>query len=276
MNTSRSQHTVAARAKVVLLASALALCALPALAQAPSERLGDNDVKKLIDQVDNGRDTFEGNLDGGFKGSTLRGPNGETKVAAVLQDYQDSSKKLQSRFTPDYAAGSEVAAVLKQSTAIDTFMKGSPSTMKGRSEWERQVSNLTLLAAAYGTTFPLPDGAGVRRMNDKEPLSAATGIAGAGGRFKSDLDKAKTLTKADKNAATKDVEVLIKQANTVKGRISEGKPATGDVRLLVEHVAKLQRFVSAHETAVTMTNWQSVRTSLVKLQEAFGLTALSS
>jgi hypothetical protein len=163
-----------------------------------------------------------------------------------------------------------VAAVLKQSVPIDAFMKASPTTMKGRTEWERQVSNLERLAQAYGTTFPLPEGATVRRMNDKEPIAAAAGISAAGGRFKSDLDKAKTLPKADRDAAKKDTELLIKQANTVKDRISGGKPAAGDVRLLVEQVAKLDGFVAGHQ--VPTTNWPAVQASVGKLQEAFGLT----
>ena len=51
-----------------------------------------------------------------FKGSTLRGPSGETKVAGALQDYQDNTQKLKDRFTADYSASAEVATVLKQST----------------------------------------------------------------------------------------------------------------------------------------------------------------
>jgi hypothetical protein len=261
-----------AGAQAVLLAGVLALWSMPALAQAPAERLSDKSVKALVDQVDEGRDKFEGNLDGAFKGSTVRGPNGETKVSAVLQDYQDSTKKLQGRFTPDYPAGPEVATVLKLSTAIDAFMKGQPSTMKGRREWERQVENLKALAAAYGTTFPLPDGATVRRMNDKEPLAAATSIAAAADRLKSAFDKDKTLAKPDKDAAKKDAETLGKQANTVKDRLRDGKPATGDVRLLVEHAAKIETFVGAHEIPAAAPHWQSVQTWLGKLQEAFGLT----
>ena len=47
-----------------------------------------------------GRDKFEGNLDGQFKASTVRGPSGvETKVAGALQDYQDNTQKLKDRFT---------------------------------------------------------------------------------------------------------------------------------------------------------------------------------
>ena len=58
------------RAQAVVLVSALASWSVPGLAQAP-ERLSDKDVKALVDQVDEGRDKFEGNLDGKFKGSIL-------------------------------------------------------------------------------------------------------------------------------------------------------------------------------------------------------------
>src|SRR4029079_5108235 len=90
-------------AQAILVASALSLWSIPVLAQTPPERLSDKQVKTLIDQVDEGRDKFEGNLDGKFKGSTLRGPSGETKVEGTLQDYQDNTKKLQSRFASDYS-----------------------------------------------------------------------------------------------------------------------------------------------------------------------------
>ena len=271
MTSIRRQNISLVRIHSILLASALSLWSVPALAQARPERLSDKDVKTLIDQVDEGRDKFEGNLDGKFKGSTLRGPGGEVKVEGALQDYQDNTQKLKDRFTPAYAASAEVSTVLKQSTAIDTYMQSAPSAMKGRSEWDRQTAILKNLAEAYGTTFPLPDGATVRRMNDRETADAAAAIVTAGGQFKSDIDKDKTLAKADKDAAKKDVELLVKQANAVKSRTSDGKPATGEVRQLVEQAAKLQAFVGAHPIP-TMTNWQTVQTSLAKLQQAFGLT----
>ena len=183
------------------------------------------------------------------------------KVAGALQDYQDNTKKLKDRFTPDYSASAEVTTVLKQSTAIDAFMQRSASSMKGRSEWDQQTVNLKRLAESYGTTFPLPDGATVRRMNDKETAGLATAVATAAGRFKSDLDKATTLAKPDKEAAKKEAELLIKQANAVKSRTSDGKPATGELRQLVEQVAKVQTFVGAHPIP-TMANWQGVQSSM--------------
>jgi len=258
-------------AQALLLAGALSFCSTPALAQARPERLSDKQVKTLIDQVDEGRDKFEGNLDSEFKGSTLRGPRGETKVEGALQDYQDNTKKLQDRFTSDYAASAEVATVLKQSNSIGTFMQDSPSAMKGRSEWDRQTANLKHLAEAYGTTFPFPDGATARRMNDNETAATAASIAEAADRFKDDIDRDQTLPKTERETAKEDVEGLIKQADAVKDRTRDGRSATAEMRQLVDQVAKVQTFVGAHPNPA-MTNWQGVQTSFATLREAFGLT----
>ena len=108
-------------------------------------------------------------------------------------------------------------------------------------------------------------------MNDKETAGAATAIATAADRFKGDLDKASTLAKPDRDAAKKEAELLIKQANAVKSRTNDGKPATGELRQLVDQVAKVQTFVDAHPIP-TMTNWQAVQSSLGTLQQAFGVT----
>jgi len=260
------------RANVILLVSALFLWATPALAQGPTERLPDKDVKKLIDLVDDGRDKFEGNLDGKFKNSTFRGPTGETNISNLLKDYEDNTKKLKDRFNDEYAASAEVAAVLRRAATIDEFMKTTSPVMKGRSEWDAETASLRYLAGAYGATFPLPQGATVRRMNDKETAAAAEAIAKAADRFKDDLDKVTTLAKADKEAAKKDVELLIKQANDIKDHTSDGKPSTAAVRQLVQQAARIQTFVGAHPMPSAMADWQTVQASLGKVQQAFGLT----
>ena len=155
-------------------------------------------------------------------------------------------------------------------------MQGAASAMKGRSEWDRQTANLKRLAEVYGATFPLPDGAdrppderqGDRRRRRRD--RARPRIAS-----RTTSTKTRRLPKPEKDAAKKDVEMLIKQADAVKSRTSDGKPATGEVRQLVDQVAKLQTFVGAHPIA-TMTNWQAVQTSLAKLQQAFGPDAVNS
>jgi hypothetical protein len=231
-------------------AAALAAWSTPGFAQATLERLSDKDAKALLEQVDDGRDKFEGNLDGNFKGSTLRDSTG----------------------TADYSASAEVTAVLRQSTSINRFMQSAASSMKGRTEWDSQVLNLKRLAEAYGTTFPLAEGAAVRRMNDKETAAAASAIASAGDAYKKGIDKATTLPKPDRDAAKKDADLLIKQANALKSRTGDGQPATGEMRQLAEQVAKIQAFIGSHSMPAAATSWQAVQAPMSKLRQAFGMT----
>jgi hypothetical protein len=251
------------------------ILAASAAAAQMGARLSDNEVKAIIDEVDTGRDKFEGNLDGGFKGSTLRGPNGETKVAGALQDYQDSTQKLKQRFTSDYSASAEVATVLKQSMQIDGFMKSPSSPTKGRNEWDRQTANLKRLAEAYNTTFPLPEGARVRRMNDKEAADAAGAVAAQAEQVKRAADADKTLAKPAKQALKTEVDAVIKQAKTLQSGLKNGKPATGDWRALKEKVAALT--ADGRELPPTvLTAIGGLRAPLTKLDQAFGAAPAST
>jgi hypothetical protein len=260
----------------MLLAGVVSLWSIPALAQAVPDRMTDKDVKALIEKVDEGRDKFEGNLDGKLKDSILRNETKEVNVSAALQDYQDNIKKLQERFTEDYSASAEVAVVLRQAARFDTFMQTTPSVTKGRSEWEHHVADLKHLAVVYGAMFPLSEGIPVRRMNDKEAAKVADDLKEAADRVKGEFDKrpVATLPKPDKDAIKKDLELLIKQADAVKSRTEDHKPATAEARQVVAQVAVVQKFIDAHPapTPAPMPNWEAVQTSLGKLEQAFGLT----
>jgi hypothetical protein len=257
-----------------VIAAALMLAASAAAAQT-GERLSDREVKAILEEVDTGRDKFEGNLDGGFKGSTIRGPNGETKVAGALQDYQDSTQKLMQRFTAEYSASGEVTTVLKQSMQIDAFMKGPSSPAKGRNEWDRQTAILKRLAEAYGTTFPLPDGATVRRINDKEAADAAGAVATQAEEIKRAADADKTLPKPAKEALKTELEAVVKQAKALQSRLKDGKPASGDARALKEKIAALTA-EGRQLPPTVLTGVGALRAPLSKLDQAFGVTPAPS
>jgi len=275
MRNALTRHIgIVPRAQVILLAGALSLWSLPARAQAAPERSTDKAVKAQIEQLDESRDKFEGNLEGSLKDSKTHRPNGEeVKVADALTEYQNSVSKLKDKFSDDYSASTEVATVLKQATAISNFMKANPTVTKGRSEWDHHVVELQHLATAYGTTFPLPENAMVRRMNDKETADVAKKVAEDAERVKNEFDKVPdtALPNTDKTSIKGDLDLIIKQAEAVESRVDDQKPATAEVRQLVAQVTTVQRFVAAHPTPTVTPNWDAVRTGVSKLQQAFGL-----
>jgi hypothetical protein len=253
------------------LAAALAILPLAAAAQPAPSRLVDQDVKALIEQVSENRGKFQDALSDDQKHAKLRGPNGETDVEAFLKDYEDNINKLKDRFTDDYSASTELATVLRQAMSIDTYMHNSPPTAHGRSEWDREATSLKTLAGAYGTTFPTPDSAPVRRINDKEAAAAAQAIEDAADHFKDNVDKNSTVPQADRDQAKKDADALKKIAETVKSRTEDGKPATAEFSEMLTAVRTLQTFMDSHSMPTTNADWTDVKNQMTKLRQAFGV-----
>jgi len=236
------------------------------------ERLADKDVAKIFEAVDNGRDRFEDQLDGKLKRSIVRGPGGEVDVENYLDDLQKNVDNLRERFTGKYAASNEAATVLKQASQIHRFMKSQPADLKGSSEWDRLAIDLSRLAEAYGTVFPLPADAAVRRINDGEAASTAELIAKDADQLKQAIGGDKTMAKADRNALKSDLDQLKKQASLVKSRTLGGKPATAEARQVRDTAGRVGGALSGRTlTANARESWESIQRSLLKIDQAYRL-----
>jgi hypothetical protein len=260
-------HTLRCLTPVIWMSLTLPV---PAIAQSGGERLSDKDVKDVIEAVDHSRDRFEDQLDGKIKDSIVRGPRGEVRVEAYLQDLQDNVKKLKDRFTKTYSASAEASAVLEQASRIDAYMKSQSREIKGGSEWDRMVIDLNHLADAYGTAFPMKENAPVRRINDAEAASNAEALAKQVDKVKSAIDHESTLTKDDRNAFKHDLDEVKEQAKTVKERASDSKPATAEVRELVTLVGKLNASGEGRKLQpATLTALGGMRAPLNVLAQAY-------
>ena len=226
---------------VALLAAAALMPAPSLVAQTPS-RLTDKDVKALIETVDKGRDRFQDELDGKVKSSIVREPSHEVRVDKSLGDFKESLEHLKDRFEPKYAASAEVATVIRQATAIDTFMKKQPANLKGMSEWQHLAVELSRLAEVYGTMFPL-DGdnsaRAVRRINDGEAAAAAAKIEEEAGRVKDAVGDDKTLAEPAKKRLKEAAELVKQQADKLKSRLKDSEPATAEATLLFAAIREL-------------------------------------
>jgi hypothetical protein len=237
-----------------------------------NERLADKDVIGIIEAVDQARDRFEDQLDGKIKDSTIRTPNGEVRVEAALQDLQDNVKKLKERFTKAYSASGEAATLLRQGTRINAHIKAQPGEIKGGSEWDRLAQELGRLANAYDTSFPLPEGAPVRRINDAEVAATADKLVKQVDQAKKTVDQDKSLAKTDRDLLKADLEQLAKHSKTVKSRAADAKPATAEARQVLALTEKIGTFLQGKPTQpATLTAWGETRKSLLVLEQAYRL-----
>jgi hypothetical protein len=261
----------------VLLLAASLLVPAPALAQ--SDRPTDDDIKRLIERINQERDRFEDQLDSELKRKVLRGPSGEVNVERYLDDLQDNVGKLKDRFKPDYAASAEALTVLRQGSDIHGYMSSQPPNLKGASEWGRLAASLGHLAVAYGTTFPLPEGAHARRLNDREVRQAADEVADSADRFKKELENAlkrdPSVDQATREAAVREADQLKRDAKTLSSRLGDRKPASGEAKQLVERASRVQAAVAGRSLSpAAETAWGGLRSGLEKVAQSFGLGPL--
>lgn len=259
-------------------ACALAVAALVAMPVALADRLSDKDIKALIERIHHERDRFEDQLDGKLKRSILRGPGGEVHVERYLDDLQENVGQLKDRFTSEYAASAEATTVLRQGSDIQRFMASQPPNFDGASEWTRLAASLGDLAAAYGTTMPLPEGQQARRVNDREVRTAADNLAKSADRFKKDLDSSlkndKTVDKATREAAVNGADALKNDAKELASAVGDGRPASGEAKALLDSAAAIRAASSGRTLSpAAQTAWGSVESGLDKLAQAFGMAA---
>jgi hypothetical protein len=259
--------------RIVVMMFACFLAAGPARA---ADRLTDKELKELLEQIDHERDRFEDALDGNLKHSLLRNADREVDVGVFLDDLQENTGRLKSRYTGKYAASTEVTTVLRQGAGIDSFISQQPANFKGASEWAGLRSSLVTLAEAYGTTFPLAEGAAVRRLNDAEVRQAAQQVAQGAKEYRKALDNSlkaePAIDKATRDAALREADALARDAKALGSRLGEGKPATGEARQLLDSAAKIQ--TSPMRTKLppaTQATWSSTTAAVEKVAQGFGL-----
>jgi hypothetical protein len=253
----------------ITLAVAIAT-AVPAVA---ANRLTDKEVKALVAKVEDGRDRFDDALDGKLKNSILRGPGGEVDVDRFLNDFQESIDRLEERLAPGYAASQEAQTVLRQATAIDRFFREQPGGTKGESEWNRLAADLQILAAAYGTGFPLAENAAVRRMGDREVAATLEEVAKAANRLgktlDADLKRDAAVDKPTREGIVDEARQLEKDAKAARNRVKDGKPSSAEADQVLARAATLQTFIAGHQVPGSAPVWSDISGYLRQIGDAY-------
>lgn len=252
-----------------IAAGALVMIAAGAVAQ-PAQRLTDNDIKRLVADVDQARNRFDDQLDGKVKNGIVRGTKGEIHVKSALEDFERDMENLKTRYAVDYAASTEVQTVLRRANVLQEIMQAQPAGLKGTSEWEKLAAQLRGLAVAYSVEFPLAEGMAARRINDAEAAASAGLLVDQADAVKDAVNADRTMAKADKTALKNRVTEFAKQAKLVESRLKEHQAATAEVRVLREAFTGLAPEGSQLPPSV-LKLLGAMRAPIDKLDRAFGV-----
>ena len=248
--------------------------AAPLSANEPMARLSDKDVKALVKSIGDHQKKFERALDSKFKRSVLRGPGGEIEVGGYLDDLEGDIKRFGDRFAGSYSASAEVKDLMERASMMNDYIRKHPE-MKGANEWDVFGSGLQQLAGAYGTTFPLPDDAVIRRIGDGELEDAAADISKFAKDMKKPVRKHVKGTDELKAAAKRldnELTSLTDQSKTLASRIRSNKPASAEARQVMDSVGRIESLLDTPGMPGDITTlWAEGAKSVYKVEQAFAL-----
>ena len=259
---------------LIVATMALALGAAGLNADEPMARLSDKDVKNLVKTIEKQNRSFTRALDSKFKRSILRNPSGEVQISHYLKDLDEAIEQLAKRFTGSYSASAEATEVLKRANFMNSYVRSKPQ-MKGANEWDVFGSSLQQLARAYGSSFPLPDDAAIRRIGDGELQDAATAIS----KFAKDMRKPvrKYVKGTDElkvaaKSLNDQLSSLADKSKTLASRIRSGKPASAEARQMMATVGRIESLLETEGMpGQVATAWQEGSSSINKVKQAFAL-----
>jgi hypothetical protein len=253
------------------------ISALPSFA---ADRLTDRDLKELVARIEEGRDRFDNALDDQLKRSILRSPSGEVDINRYLNDFQESIDRLEERLKPEYAASAEVETLLRRASGIDAFLREQPPGTRGESEWNQLTTHLNTLASAYGTEFPLTQGATVRRMGDREVAGVADEVARGAERLKKSLDtelkQDANIDKQTREGIVREADQMSKDAKLLRDRVKDGEPSSAETTGLLARATKLQTILNGHQAPTSAKVWTGITPRLQTVAGAYGVSWPSS
>jgi hypothetical protein len=251
----------------------LALMLAPAAASA--DRLTDEQLKAVLERIDERFDDFKDELERrNLDDAVIRTAAGTIDVARFLDEFERDIHQAKDRYKPSYSAGPEVLAVLRRGSDIERrYQQGG----RGASEWDALSEQLGLLAQAYGLEWPLTtmevQGG---RLNDQEAAEAAEQIARAAGRLKGEADKAAkrqgTRDEAGRQELERTISALEQSAKEVKSRVGDDRPASGELSQMLDRARETSTAIATLPlSSQGKTAWSTIERHGTALSRAFGV-----
>jgi hypothetical protein len=232
------------RLKVVL---ALVL-ALPAGIAAGAERLTDEQVKKLIEDIDEGYKTWKQDLEKqNLDDAVITSAERTVKVKDFLKDFDKSIETFESRFNSNYAASPEALMLLRRGS--DVALRNQRQNLPSSSAWSALAAKLDSLAHAYGIGFPVESmNVLAARLNDGELAAKVERMDAATKQLQKDTEKAakanKTIDKPTRESLKNAILQIQEKAKEVRTRLKDDRPASVEVGQLFSATANVKETVA--------------------------------
>ena len=208
----------------------IALALVLPRASAGAERLTDEQVKKLIEDIDQGYDSWRHGLEKeNLDDAVITTADRTIKVKAFLKDFEGDIDVVKARFKPSHAASIEVLSLLRRGSDVE--LRNRRQGLTPSSEWSALGAKLSALAAAYAVGWPIESmNVQAVRLNDGELASRVQQMEKSAKQLQGQADKAaradKSIDKATRESLKSSIQQLERTARDVRSRIEGDRPTS--------------------------------------------------
>ncbi len=258
----------------VYLALALALC-FPGAARA-AERLTDEQMRKLIDDIDDAYKTWKKDLEKrNLHDAVITSAERTVKVKDFLKDFDKTIDSFESRFKTDYAASPEALLLLRRGSDVE--LRNKRLGLTPASAWTALAAKLDALAHAYGIAWPVESmNVLAARLNDGELAAEVESMEASAKQLQRDAEKAAKADKSIDKAARASLKGLVQQlppsAKDVRSRIKDDRAAAVEVGRLLGETTKLKdQLAKLSLTTAAAPAWRGIEAGADALARAYEL-----
>ena len=258
------------------IAATLAVALVLPVVAAGAERMTDEQVKKLIEDIDDGYRTWRQDLEKEkLDDAVIRSAERTINVKDFLKDFDQDIDQLKDRFTPSYAASPEVISLLRRGSDVE--LRNRRQNLTPRSAWTTLSAKLASLAGAYALRFPVENmNAQGARLNDGELATRVQQAEKAFKQLRGDTDKAakanKAIDKATRESLKGSIRQLGQSAKEVRTRIKEARPASVEAGQLLSQTGKVKETLTRLSLpSAAGPSWRGIESGAAALARAFDL-----
>jgi hypothetical protein len=210
-----------------------------------AERLNDDQVKKLIEDIDEGYATWKKELErGNLDDAVITSAERTIKVKDFLKDFDKDIEVLKSRFKPSYAASLEALGLLRRGSYVVLHNQRAGRTPT--SSFTVLSSKLEALARAYQVGWPVQSmNVQALRLNDGELAGKVQALQESAKQLRSETDKAAKANKAIDKATRESLKTMVQgiedKAKDVSARLKDDRPASVEVEQLIAQTGRLKK-----------------------------------
>jgi hypothetical protein len=251
---------------------ALAL-ALP-FAAAGAERMTDEQVRKLIDDIDDAYGTWKKDLQReNLDDAVINSAERTIKVKDFLKDFDKDIEVLKSRFEPSYAASLEALTLLRRGS--DVVLHNQRAGRTPTSSFAVLGTKLEALAHAYEVGWPIQSMQVLAlRLNDGELANKVAMVEQSAKQLRDQTDKAakanKSIDKATRESLKTSIQRIEQQAKDVGSRIKDDRPAGVEVGQLVSRTGSLKQTLAQLQLSTAQgAPWHGIESGTEALARAY-------